>query len=232
MKYNKQIINLINYNKNLNDILNPYKKNHIEQEKINLAKDIKYKLKERNKKKISILQKELNKLKREIDIYEDNYFVGLQNQCFKRLADRSYPDDFDLFFQALPDRAQIMFRHNTFFKAKACRFLDSLFAVRDRANFTGKTDFSEREHIIAQRIILQRRHKRHRNRQIQRGLVQFHSADDVDINICVIEKVSPALFKHSQQHRHSVIIKSVAHAARVAERCRRYKALNFRQKRP
>ena len=89
--------------------------------------------------------------------------------------------------------------------------------MRYAAHFPAQTHFTNGQCFFRYRQIQQTGRHCQADRQIAGSLVQFQTANDVDIHILVAKHIARALFQHCQQHRRAVHIKASSHPPRVAK---------------
>src|SRR6185437_4503123 len=94
---------------------------------------------------------------------------------------------------------------------------DATFCLRDRADLSAQTDFTDEDRVLRQGAIVHARCERRRDCEITAGLLESHSTDDVEKHIELRERQTRALVEHRKQQGEPTPVEARRDALRCAE---------------
>lgn len=153
----------------------------------------------------------------------------IKNELSKQLEQvkyAAYGDDFYAVGVGL-ELIQRSVRDGDPFEAEASALMDADVNAGHGPAFAGKTDFAERDQILAHGQIAQRGDQRERRGHIGGRLVQPQAACDAEIHVLRGKFQSQPFFQHGKQQRQAVVVDAGGHPPRRRINGRRRQRLDF-----
>ena len=109
----------------------------------------------------------------------------------------------------------VLLWHDGALEAVLGGFAQALVAEGYGANLTRQPHFTERDHILRQRTIIEARHRRQQRRQIRRGLIHTNTAHHIHEHVMCRQQHATMAMQHGQQQRQTIPFPTPRHSAWV-----------------